>query len=251
MTSFINNGDLPLLDIARGKVRNASIRNLFGTTGDDAHIVTEIAGGYRTPWEVASDYTFPSSALTMSLVSSSASDTSVSVLLIGLDADYEPIQEVVALNGTTSVTTSIPFFRINDAVVSSGNAVGNITISNGGTTYAKILAGTGRDQKAVYTVPAGHCFFLMRIDAFCTDSNGGKAAQFRNFSGLSDGRILRVADTTFFENMQILRQAPFKYDQKTDVKMQLKSLSGSVYGSIFAEGILIKDDSFSEWSEGY
>ena len=40
--------------------------------------------------------------------------------------------------------------------------------------------------------------------------------------------------------MQILRQTPFKYDEKTDIEMQLRSLSGSTFGSIFAEGILVK-----------
>jgi len=226
------------LNVARGLVLNTSVRNIFGTTGASANIVT---GGFRTPWEEASDYTFPGSALTMSVVSSDAGDTAVLLLLVGLDADYAEISETLTVNGTTPVTTTKQFFRINDAVVLAGNAVGNITISNTGVTYAKILAGNGRDQKAVYTVPAGHCFYLTRIDAFCTDANGGKAARFRNFLASSNGRELRVADTTFFENMNILRQSPFKYGERTDIKMQLISLSGSVNGSVFAEGILINE----------
>lgn len=79
------------------------------------------------------------------------------------------------------------------------------------------------------------------LNAFCTDANGGKAARFRNFVANSAGRQLRVADTTFFDNMSIYRQAPFKYDEKTDIKMQLLSLSGSVFGSVFAEGILVDE----------
>jgi hypothetical protein len=35
--------------------------------------------------------------------------------------------------------------------------------------------------------------------------------------------------------------APFKYDEKTDIALQLKSLSGSTFGSIFVEGILIDE----------
>lgn len=225
------------LNIARGLVVNASVRNIFGTTAATANIVT---GSFRTPWEVAGDYVFPSSAVTMSVVSDNVADTGISLLISGLDANYTALTEVVTVNGTTPVVTTNSFYRINDAVILAGNAVGAITISNGGTTYAKILAGTGRDQKAVYTVPAGHCFFLTRIDAFCTDANGGKAARFRNFLVSSNGRQLRVADTTFFETMSIMRQAPFKYDEKTDIKMQLQSLSGSTFGSIFAEGILVR-----------
>lgn len=225
------------VDIAKGVVMDASQRNIFGTTGGTANIVTT---EFRTPWELASDYTFPTAAAQMSLVSTSASDTAVTVLILGLDADYNPISEVKTLTGTTPITTTNSYFRVNDIVCTAGNAVGDITLSVGVNVYSKILAGTGRDQKSVYTVPKGYCFFLQRIDAFCTDANGGKAARFRNFLRSSNGRELRVADTTFFENMQILRQTPFKYDEKTDIEMQLRSLSGSTFGSIFAEGILVK-----------
>jgi len=225
------------VDIAKGVVMDASQRNIFGTCGDTANIVTT---EFRTPWELASNYIFPSAAAQMSLVSTSASDTAVTVLILGLDADYNIIRETQTLTGTTPITTDNTYFRINDIVCVAGNAVGDITLSVGANVYAKILAGTGRDQKAVYTVPKGYCFFLQRIDAFCTDANGGKAARFRNFLRSPNGRELRVADTTFFENMQILRQTPFKYDEKTDIEMQLRSLSGSTFGSIFAEGILVK-----------
>lgn len=251
MSTFLRGGDLPLLDIARGKVRNASIRNIFGTVGSVANIITT---EFRTPWEEASDYTFPTSAAQLTLVSTDASDTTQTVLIQGLDADFNPVSETKTLTGTTPITTTNSYFRVNDLIVISGNVVGDITLGNGVNNYAVVLAGTGRNQAAVYTVPAGHTFFLLRIDAFCTDSNGGKAARFRNFldthiNGVH--RELRVADTTFFENMQILRQAPFAYGETTDIKMQLRSLSGSTFGSVFAEGILIAENAYSEWSAGY
>lgn len=225
--------------VARGLVVDASVRNLFGTTGNVANIVT---GSFRTPWELASDYVFPTAAITLSVVSSDAADT-VPVLINGLDANWDIQTEIVTLTGLTPVTTTKQFLRINDVIVTVGNAVGAITLTNGGVTYAKINAGTGRNQAAIFSVPRKHCFFLERIDAYCTDANGGKAAQFRNFIDTHvDGthRELRVADTTFFNNMNIVRRLPFKYDQETDIKLQLKSLSGSVFGSIFAEGILLK-----------
>lgn len=238
LNSFGPSANIP---ISNGSVGGYSVRNIFGTTGATANIVTSVGGGFRTPWELASDYAFPPSASTMSLVSDSASDTAVVVLIQGLDADYNQISETQTLTGTTPITTTNSYLRINDLVIISGNAVGNVSLTVGANVYARILTGTGRDQKAVYTVPAGFCFFLTRLDAFCTDANGGKAARFRNFLTSSNGRELRVADTTFFENMNIIRQAPFKYDEKTDIKLQLLSLSGSVFGSVFAEGILVEE----------
>jgi len=234
LNSFGSSANIPISD---GSVEGYSVRNIFGSTAGDADIVTT---EFRTPWERASNYEFPTSASTMSLVSTSTSDTAVTVLISGLDANYEPISEIKTLTGTTPITTINSYFRINDMVCTEGNAVGTITLSVGANVYSQIDIGNGRDQKAVYTVPAGYCFFLTRIDAFCTDANGGKAARFRNYLRSANGRELRVADTTFFENMNIVRQAPFKYDEKTDIEMQLRSLSGSTFGSVFAEGILVK-----------
>ena len=234
LNSFGSSANIPIAD---GSVDGYSVRNIFGTTaGDDDIVTTE----FRTPWERASNYEFPTSASTMTLVSTSTSDTAVNVLISGLDADYEPISEIRTLTGTTPITTNNSYFRINDMVCTEGNAVGTITLSVGANVYGQIDIGNGRDQKAVYTVPAGYCFFLTRIDAFCTDANGGKAARFRNYLRSANGRELRVADTTFFENMSIMRQAPFKYDEKTDIEMQLRSLSGDTFGSVFAEGILVQ-----------
>lgn len=234
MNTFGTSANIPIAD---GSVDGYSVRNIFGTTAGSAHIVTT---EFRTPWEQASNYEFPSAANTMSLVSTSGSDTAVTVLISGLDENYLPISETKTLTGTAPITTDNSYFRINDMICTVGNAVGTITLSIGADVYSQIDPGNGRDQKSVYTVPAGYCFFLTRVDAFCTDANGGKAARFRNYLRSSNGRELRVADTTFFENMNIMRQAPFKYDEKTDIEMQLRSLSGSTFGSVFAEGILVQ-----------
>ena len=228
------------LNASRGLIKDGDVVNIFGKALGTTSIVTT---EYRTPWEVASDYTFPASALTMSAVSSSVSDTAVTLLIQGLDADFLEVSASVTTNGTTPVViTGQDFFRINAVIDISGNAVGDISITNGGVTYAKILAGTGRTQAAIYTVPAGHCFYLYRIDAFATDSNGGKAAFFRNYvKNNKSGVAFRVAETQFYQNMNIQRRFPFKYDEKSDIKLQLKSSSGSIDGSIFAEGLLLSE----------
>lgn len=228
------------LNTSRGLIQGGRVRNIFGKAFGTTSIVTS---EYRVPWEVAADYVFPNTSLQMSVVSTSASDTAVQILILGLNANYQEISATATLNGTTPVVvTSTNFFRINDVLVTSGNAVGDITVYNNSTTYSKILAGTGRSQAAVFTVPANHCYYLYRIDAFATDSNGGKAAFFRNYVGNGNtGVIFRVAETQFFNNMNIFRRFPFKYDQKSDIKLQLKSSSGSIDGSIFAEGMLLRE----------
>jgi len=228
------------LNASRGLVKGAEVRNIFGKAANTTSIVTT---EFRVPWEEPRDYIFPTSELTMQAVSTSTSDTAVTLLIKGLDINFLEVEAVATLTGTTpTVITSQDFFRINDVLELSGQAVGNVTISSGGVVYARVNAGRGRNQAAVFTVPAGHCFYLYRIDAYSTDSNGGKSSIFRNEVGNNKtGTVFRVAETQFFVNMNIQRRFPFKYDEKSDVKLQLKSSSGSIDGSVFAEGLLLSE----------
>lgn len=224
------------LNVARGKVRGASIRNIFGFNQSTGTTV-------RTLWELANttDYVFPSSALPMTFTSSTgAADDGVQVRLIGLDANYEEIAETVTLNNATPPVTQ-GFFRINDFITVSGNATGAVTAVNGATTYAKIDIEHGRNQASVYTVPAGCEFYLYRIDAFMNDASAAKPGLFRNKVTLSNGTVLRVADTPYLNQMNIKRDFPFKYSEKTDIELQIATLSGSTYAGVFGEGLLIKE----------
>ena len=220
------------LAIAKGEVNGYSVRNIFGY---NAAIETT----YMPAWENATAYTYPTSALTMT-VTSNVADNGVVILIIGLDANYNQISETVTLAGT--VTTTNQYFRINDVVTVSGNALNDITISNGGITYAKVRGGDGKNQASIYTVPAGYSFYLMRIDAFCaTAAQNNRQIFFRNLVCLPNGVKLRVAETSFLEIMHIQRQMPFRYDEKTDIQFQLRGSSGDQFISVFGEGVLVKN----------
>jgi hypothetical protein len=192
-------------------------------------------------WNDGGTYAYPGSAVTMDLVSSSASDT-MQVMVTGLDADYASIFDVVTLNGTGSVTTAKSFYRINSAVILTGSNVGDITISNGGTTYGFIEATLGITQACLYTVPAGFSLYLFRIDANSGTVNGSKYLTIRNVVTNSAGRTLRVAEATF-QNSQVSydRQVPFRIAEKTDFQFEAKSSSSTNEVSIFVEGILVEN----------
>jgi hypothetical protein len=147
----------------------------------------------------------------------------------------------VTLTGTSTVTTTKEFFRLNGAVILSGTNVGTIDIGDdlaGTPTYYKgIRPGDGSCQDSFYTVPRGYQFLLYRIDAFSNDSTAAKPAVFRNFVRNESGRLLNVARTTFFNNMNIQRQIPFVYQEKTDIQLQCATISGSHEIAVFAEGI--------------
>lgn len=226
------------LNVARGKVRGAKVVNIFGHNNSQGTV-------FRTVWEKSdtSDLLKPASALQMTVTSDigDTSDDGVVIRVIGLDANYAEIAENVTLNNATPPTTTNSFLRINTVVTVSGNATGNVSVSNGANEYAHILAGTGKNQASIYTVPADSSFYLYRIDAFMNDGAAAKPGEFRNRSTLSSGVILRVADTPYLNQMNIKRDFPFKYSEKTDIEFQIRSLSGTNYCGVFGEGILIKE----------
>jgi hypothetical protein len=223
------------LQISRGQILNHEIRNIFGWQPSTTTTFIPL-------WENATAYTYPTSALPMTVTSASASDNGGTVTIIGLDINYNEISETVVANSTTAPVTTKGFFRINDVIYAdTGTNVGIITISNGGTTYAKILAGVGRNQASIYTVPAGKCFYLYRIDAFSSDSTASKPGLFKNYVRYDNGNEYVVARTTFTGNMNIQRRLPFKYNEKTDIQFQLSTQSGTHEMSVFGEGIVVQE----------
>ena len=223
-----------MLEIASERMPEVVPVNIFGFN-------REIGDSYETLWNAGGLYAYPSSAVTMDCVSSSASDT-MTIVISGLNSDYETLAEIVQLNGTATVTTTNSFLRINSATILSGSNVGNITISNGGTTYAYIEAAIGTTQACVYSVPANHSLYLFRISLTSGTVNNNKYLTYRNRVDNSSGRILRVAEATWFTGMQTFdRQIPFRVAPKNDLQFEIKSSSGTNEASIFIEALLMKD----------
>lgn len=222
------------LQVARGQIPGHSVRNIFGTN-------PLIGTSFVTPWEVAGALPLLSSAQQLSIASSSASDTAVRVLVSGVDGDYNPVSESVLLTGTTPVVTNASFFRINDLLTVVGNAVGDVSASHDSVVYARIIAGRGRNQAAVFTVPKNFTFHLLRIDVFtATAQNDNKVMSFRNRNTFSDERVFNVAQTSFLNRMDIGRVLPFTVDEKTTIEFQVRMSSQTADAGVFGEGYLVQ-----------
>ena len=223
-----------LLEIASERMPDVVPVNIFGFN-------RSVGITFQTIWNDGGQYVHPSAAVQMSCVSTSASDT-MAILVSGLDADYETIAEIVQLNGTTPVTTTNSFYRINSATILSGSNVGDITISESSIIYAYIEATLGTTQSCVYTVPVNHSLYIFRISLTSGTVNSNKYITYRNRIDNSSGRVLRVAEATFQQNMQTFdRQIPFRVAPKSDFQFEAKSSSGTNELSIFVEALLMKD----------
>lgn len=229
--------------ISQGRVLDTSVRNIFGFIPADNNAGALL--GFVPVWELGTAYVYPSAATTLDI--QTATTDTATVKIIGLDANYNEISEVVVLNGSdvTDQTTNTEFFRVNDFVTIAGNCAGDVTLieTGGSNVVSKMLAGVGKSQAAIYTVPAGCEFHLTRLNCFGAEvgsSPGERTHFFRNFAQLPSGVILRVAELAFHNSFDIYRTNPFKYSAGTDIQLQMKTKSTDPELSVFGEGILIK-----------
>jgi hypothetical protein len=223
------------LEIAHRRIADAQQVQLFGFN-------RTIETNYETVWNNGGGiYAFPASALTMTCVSSSASDT-MPILIQGLDINYEPISEVVTLDGTSGVNTTIGFYRINNVTILSGNNVGNISVTNDGTTYAYIEATFGTTQGIVYTTQAGHSLYIFTADFTSGTVNPNKYLFSRAMQRSTNGRVLHFWESTFSANIEFDIKVPFRVPPKTDFTIEAKSSSSTNELSVYIGAVLLQED---------
>ena len=222
------------LQVARSQIMGHEVVNVFG-------FATAVSTSFVSVWENNAAYVFPTVASTMVVSSSSVSDTAVSIQIFGLDASYNRITEVVALNGTSNVTTVNTYFRINNVITTAGTAVGTVYVKNaGGTTYAQIAIGSGKTNMSVYTVPAGYTAYLSQFDAFSSTSvTSGVFATFRGLLTSSTGISNVVLQAPFLNTYSITRPYPIPVLEKVDLQLQCKSSGAGLGIGTIGIGVLI------------
>jgi hypothetical protein len=226
--------------VARGAVTGAVAVNVFGH--QDLISITPWA-----VWDRAADYVFPTTASQLTVVSTSATDNNTCrVTIFGLDADWNPLVEQVALTGTNTVTTAGTFLRINQMLMTAPatgqiNNVGTITAKIGDTIYAQINPGIGKTKMAVYSVAAGKSFYLTQITALAGSATG--TSKYMNFQAVIKNNLTGVSFTllqaTWQNVYQVQRVVPLAYGEKQDIKWQLYTNSGDYPASIIVEGALL------------
>jgi hypothetical protein len=233
------------LQVSRGQIQGHTPFLLYGYSAS----VSNTAFGPL--WEGLTQsgglYPFPASAAQLTIVSSSASDTSaLKVLIQGLDANFAPISEVIALNGTSNVTSVNSYLRVNNVSVTNGVNVGNISFKQSTTLLAQINAGLGVNQASVYTVPAGYTLYILR--SYKTANIGFTSSAWINFEVQFNDNVTGaqkiVQEQTFVQQIEIdYAQIPRKITEKTDVQYLFKaSTGGPLICSQNVTGILIQND---------
>lgn len=209
-------------------------------------------------WSAGGVYPWPTSAVSLEVLSSSANDTSAgtgarTITIAGLDINYAPVVQVVTLNGTSVVSIPTSLFRLNSSSVASvgtgGTNAGDITIrrSGGGITQALIPAGISGTRQAVYTVPAGFSLIITQI-LFDIQSPTGSIARaadmvtyFRGTSGVARKPLL--LSTTNGSPYNHESDPPIFAAEKTDVSLVVISVSDNNTAITGAWNGILRDNS--------
>ena len=231
------------LQVARGQIDGHQNIKLFGFTS--ALGSTAMGPLWEGLTSSGGNYPYPASAVVMTLASSSASDTAVSIFIEGLGVGFVQQTETVALNGTTNVNTTKSFLRINRMSTVVGNAVGNVTAINGGVTYAKINAGAGDTQMSIFTVPAGYTFYQTSLTAGSNTSvTSGAFVRTRTYvvDNPKSGVITLQAQGVFVQTFALNGAYPIEFPEKHDIQWQFQGGGGAGATAYVAiDGVLINN----------
>jgi hypothetical protein len=150
------------IEVGRGNVPGAREILVTGYNPD-----LDTADGSRLIWRPKSDYNFLTSAQTLYIVSSSASDTGITISVSYLDGSWDAQSTTGVLNGQTPVSLGVSGLRVNDCiVVGTTSVIGDVYVlstndvtagvpNNSDDIVSFIGAGVNRCNQALYSVAAG------------------------------------------------------------------------------------------------
>jgi len=168
-----------------------------------------------------------------------------SVMIYGLDENYEEITETVLLEGTTAVTTTQEFIRVYRAIVLTSGTnsatvdanVGTITIAPETTTtsvQAKILPHIGQTLMCVYTVPAGKSAYVTGIGFSIGKAKDAMILAKLRIFGENSSFQTKYTTEVYESNETAPLQIPFYVPEKTDIVLNvLPGASGSRVSASF------------------
>jgi hypothetical protein len=210
--------------------------------------VVTTSATYDTVWTEGGAYEFPDNAGTITVVSTSTEDNPVgtgasNVVVQGLDANYDEVQESITLNGTTGVAGTVNFIRTHRMYVEYGNTnIGNLTVSIASTVTCAIAPDMGQSQVAFYTVPRGKSAFLKQFTATQNKNQESSIRLFQRILNGSDRPNRVVTELNLYgSNMIKPYSYPVFFQEKTDLEVRAYTGSNCTSSAMF--DLLVVDNS--------
>jgi hypothetical protein len=240
------------LAISKGHTKGHRTLYKFGYNPD-------VNGDEETIWSQGGDFPYPTSAVTMFASSTSANDANGgtganSILIQGLDENYDEVEETVLLNGQTQVATQNSYLRIYRAFVTlcgtGGTSGGIIYVGSSGATggvpnttiYANLHLGN-QTQIAAYTVPAGYTLYVDDINFTAGLSQANKTATCTFRSRDHGTNVFRTRLISVLQSNQLITkfEYPQEFYEKTDLECRVSTnTTNNAIGASF-QGVLVKN----------
>lgn len=212
-----------------------------------------VGNSVETIWQQGGLYSYPPSATTMTVSSSNTNDTSAgtgarTVLISGLDGDYNEISETITLNGQTAVTTTNSFLRVNRGIVltaGSGGANAGIIYVGTGTVTTGVPAniyttingdGTNQSLQAFWTVPANYNAYIYQTNISTGNSSNTPAVLKTLLVARPHGGVFNTKEVIVLTDGNHLQDYsfPITLTEKTDIEFRAESSSASVNFNVSA-----------------
>lgn len=244
------------MEVALNRRQGASTWNKFGYNED-----VDVASGNEIIAEFGGTFQYITSGETINIVSTSTDDDgdpagsgANSVIIWGVDENWDPQLEVVTLNGTTTVTTSSQWIGINRVSIylagSGKKNAGKITVtaSSSGYTMATMPADQGTTQQLLFYVPQSHQFLAEWLYFNALKSSGGGSPEVTVkgwvFSAVANAEfeVYRDGiDTGLMEHIDVSPPLPFVIGEKSIIWFTCSSSANdtSIRGRMSGE--LVKD----------
>jgi hypothetical protein len=240
------------LQVSRGQITFHEAFCQFG-------INTNVGTSNETVWIGSNTYTFPASAAATTVSSSNAADTAAgdgarTVLIDGLNADYERVTEVASLNGQTGVTLTNQYLRVNKITVltagANGTSSGNIYVGTGAINTgvpAVVINQTGvlanETEASFYSVPAGHTAFINAWTMSSGNTTPDEWTRFtlriRPFGGVFGIKAqYHLAASGIYECMAVY---PLPVPEKSDIDVLAATSDGTASVSSQLQIVLVKN----------
>lgn len=240
------------LQVSRGQIAWHEAVAVWGYNPD---IDTTI----ETVWGNGGIIAFPVAAGTMNVSSTSTSDTSAgtgaqSIVIYGLDGSHNRIEETVALNGQTTVTTTKQFLHINYiAVATAGSGkenAGTVYVGSGvntlgvpATVYGVVYTGLNASTTACYTIPAGYTGYIVNGGISLGQESGSTGVTGYLLTRDPTLDIARVVAVTSFNNgvAEYNFSLPLEVPEKYTVEARAIGKSNNNIVSAHYQILLVKD----------
>lgn len=250
-------------DVRRGRIKGLSSISIVGhneTLNTTERTLAPYVSGDSHP-----EIDFISSLRTLSITSTNVNDTSVgsgarTLLLTGLDTNYNIQTEIITLNGQTAVDTANTYVAINNlqVITSSGESVvnlGTIYVSDdtdahtlgvpNTRNYFMIQIGWGVGYTALYTVPNNFSLYPIKFST-TDDATSNKPLIIKFYGNVQFGLPIYQLNEFYFTSSVSDFDLPSipVFTEKSKIRLASLSESGTNKLTVFIQSFLVNEEEF-------